>query len=608
MSTPTTARGALLRRAGTLLVAAALVGAPATSAFADPTASPTTSPTADAVPRHPPRRHRRPTATASGDATPTHAARRPPRRRAPATRPRHRAPPRHPPARRHAEPRRARRLGRRRRTAVFGPLPRRPPEQRPGPARGALHRAARWPPAATTTSTPSGDFPDRGNTIDAILALDAAGTGQAAGRRPPPSSPSDLGRLHRLRRPDRDRTPAPSPSCSTSPSPRASTPPPSVGYDLRRQLHGLETAERSLLRRLGATATTPTPSASPSRSSACTAPASRVSADAARLPARPAVRRRRLPALHGRRRVHQRRRRRPGRHARWPSQALIAVGRRSSTAAGDGLDHLDRLAGRSGGVGGGGPSAAGVNANTTGLAGQAFLAGGRTAQARAAVAFLTDPAVRLRPPRRPCAAASPMTRRRSLRPRRPSGADRHPRPGPPLDRRRRSSPSPAPRWSTVTAAGADALAPARATSRCDHDAPTHHARRSSVDPTSTRRADRGRRRVRPVDDRRRGRDRLARPDRHRPAGPGPARPGCSSSSVAVAVWRLDPTPGGARLMRRPAHPSRRAPRRRRRRLGSGSRRARRGGGAGERGGLLGHLRGHRRRRHRRLDQHQVRLG
>ena len=40
MSTPTTARGALLRRAGTLLVAAALVGAPATSAFADPTASP----------------------------------------------------------------------------------------------------------------------------------------------------------------------------------------------------------------------------------------------------------------------------------------------------------------------------------------------------------------------------------------------------------------------------------------------------------------------------------------------------------------------------------------------------------------------------------------
>ena len=39
MSTPTTARGALLRRAGTLLVAAALVGAPATSAFADPTAS-----------------------------------------------------------------------------------------------------------------------------------------------------------------------------------------------------------------------------------------------------------------------------------------------------------------------------------------------------------------------------------------------------------------------------------------------------------------------------------------------------------------------------------------------------------------------------------------
>ena len=64
MSTPTTARGALLRRAGTLLVAAALVGAPATSAFADPTASPTASPTADAGP----------TASASASPTPTATA------------------------------------------------------------------------------------------------------------------------------------------------------------------------------------------------------------------------------------------------------------------------------------------------------------------------------------------------------------------------------------------------------------------------------------------------------------------------------------------------------------------------------------------------------
>ena len=44
MSTPTTARGAVLRRAGTLLLSAALVGAPATRALADTTAEP--SPTA----------------------------------------------------------------------------------------------------------------------------------------------------------------------------------------------------------------------------------------------------------------------------------------------------------------------------------------------------------------------------------------------------------------------------------------------------------------------------------------------------------------------------------------------------------------------------------
>jgi hypothetical protein len=65
MSTPTTPRGALLRRAGTLLVAAALVGAPATSAFADPTtdAGSTASVTASASPS--------PTITGSPTATTT---------------------------------------------------------------------------------------------------------------------------------------------------------------------------------------------------------------------------------------------------------------------------------------------------------------------------------------------------------------------------------------------------------------------------------------------------------------------------------------------------------------------------------------------------------
>lgn len=68
-------------------------------------------------------------------------------------------------------------------------------------------------------------------------------------------------------------------------------------------------------------------------------------------------------------------------------QALIAVGG-APAAAGDGLDYLATRQAASGGVGGGGPTS-GVNANSTGLAGQAFLAGGRTAPARAAVAYLT---------------------------------------------------------------------------------------------------------------------------------------------------------------------------------------------------------------------------
>jgi len=69
-------------------------------------------------------------------------------------------------------------------------------------------------------------------------------------------------------------------------------------------------------------------------------------------------------------------------------QALLAVGGASSEAA-DGLDYLTSRQDSSGGVGGGGPQS-GVNANSTGLAGQAFLAGGRTAQARSAVAYLTN--------------------------------------------------------------------------------------------------------------------------------------------------------------------------------------------------------------------------
>ena len=83
---------------------------------------------------------------------------------------------------------------------------------------------------------------------------------------------------------------------------------------------------------------------------------------------------------------------------------------------------------------------------------------------------------------------------------------------------------------------------------------------------------------------------------------------CSCSSVASRSGFSLAAVGGRTPDAPPRTPVRRAPRRRRRRLGSGHRRARRGGGPGERRRLLGHDRGHRRRRHRQLDQHQVRLG
>ena len=68
-------------------------------------------------------------------------------------------------------------------------------------------------------------------------------------------------------------------------------------------------------------------------------------------------------------------------------QALLAAGGAGDADASRGLDHLAGIQGTDGGVGGAGPTAA-HNANSTGLAGQAFLAGGRSAQARAAQGYL----------------------------------------------------------------------------------------------------------------------------------------------------------------------------------------------------------------------------
>jgi len=68
-------------------------------------------------------------------------------------------------------------------------------------------------------------------------------------------------------------------------------------------------------------------------------------------------------------------------------QALIAIGGTSESAAQEGLDYLAGRQQADGGIGGAGPTAA-TNSNSTGLAGQAFVAGGRTAQARAAQDYI----------------------------------------------------------------------------------------------------------------------------------------------------------------------------------------------------------------------------
>ena len=237
--------------------------------------------------------------------------------------------------------------------------------------------------------------------------------------------------------------PVRSPSCSTSPSPRASTRPPSAASTCSAPCTGLEqpngrfsdvSAVRRLLQHLRAVLR---------RSSACTGPARTVSADA-----RGYLLAQQCPGGGFKLYMDD-----AGCTADADAdpdatamavQALIAVGG-AATEAGDGLDYLTRgrRARPVASVAAVPPQ--GVNANSTGLAGQAFLAGGRTAQARAAVGLPDRPAVRLRLPRVPA-------RRDRLRPGGVRGDTdgrrerRARRPGPPLDRTGDSSRWPAHRW------------------------------------------------------------------------------------------------------------------------------------------------------------------
>jgi hypothetical protein len=388
MSTPTTARGALLRRAGTLLVAAALVGAPATSAFADPTASPTTSPTPDAGPTATASASPTPTATASSDATPTTspAATTSPSPSDPAPSPSASSTSTGPaPSQTTTAPRAGLVTGDR--TSVFGPRAAAGPTTSSDPALIAGHYLEQQLVAGGhhfSVTFDGVDYPDHGVTADAVLALDAAGTGQAEAARATAWLAGDV--VGYIGFGDPTEIGAGSVAKLLNVAVAQGVDPTGFGgFDLLGTLTGLEkpngrfsdvskygdssnTFGQSFaligLHRAGGTVSTNARAYLLNQQCAnggfklymddagCTTDTD-ADPDATAM----AV------------------------------QALIALGGESA-AVGDGLDYLAGMQGASGGVGGGGPTS-GVNANSTGLAGQAFLAGGRTAQARAAVGYLT---------------------------------------------------------------------------------------------------------------------------------------------------------------------------------------------------------------------------
>lgn len=390
MSTPTTARGALLRRAGTLLVAAALVGGPATSAFADPTASPTTSPTASPTADAGPTASATttgspgPTNTTPADPTPaptptdSPSSTTSPSPGDPAPSPSPTTPSSSPSP---STPRLTALLpgGR---TGAVGPDAAAGPATSSDPTLVAAHYLEQQL-VATGFVLQSFGYPDLGLTADAILALDAAGTGQDAAAAATQILVDDPVAYTGFGDPKEVYAGAVAKLLNVAVA--QGIDPGSVGgFDLVSTLTGLEQTNGRFsdvsaygdysntfgqsfaligLERAGE------PVSAEARGyllaqqcpgggfklymddAGCTQDAD-ADPDATAM----AV------------------------------QALVAVGG-AATQVDDALDYLTSIQGASGGVS---SPAQGVNGNSTGLAGQAFLAGGRTARARAAVGYLTD--------------------------------------------------------------------------------------------------------------------------------------------------------------------------------------------------------------------------
>ncbi len=244
------------------------------------------------------------------------------------------------------------------------------------------------------------DYPDHGVTADAVLALAAAGTAQDEAALATAWLADDVVGYIGFGDPKPRSPPARPPSCSTSRSPRASTPPTSVATTSLDDLQAaVGAAERPLLRPVRRYGDLTTNTFGQSFALIGLDRAGEPVSDAARA----YLLAQQCPG--GGFQLYMSDAGCTSDDSADPDatamavQALIAVGG-ASTEAGEGLDYLASRQDAAGGVGGGGPQS-GVNANSTGLAGQAFLAGGRTAQARAARHVPHLPAVRLRLPRRP---------------------------------------------------------------------------------------------------------------------------------------------------------------------------------------------------------------
>jgi hypothetical protein len=372
MSTPTTARGALLRRTGILLLAAALVGAPATSALADTTPEP--SPTASGTATSPPvTTSPSPSVTVSSEATPAPDASVPAPSTSSEPTPSAASTPGSDAPERLSEVSSAR---------VSAALVSEPAGASVPQAAYAADFLARTLAArGHHYDYPGGDWFDGGNTIDAIIAFAATGSGGSEARAALDYLEANLvgGEIDSYDGLDQERYAGPIAKALLGILVAGEDPTDVLGMDLVAELQGLEGGEGrfsdvsqygdnsntigqalALIALLRAGESVSDASIQVLVAQQCADGGFRGTIGDATCTSDPDA-------------------------TAFAAQALLAAG--SATAAGEALDHLAAIQGTDGSI----RSTDGVaNANTTGVAAQAFAAGGRDTELADAQAFLVS--------------------------------------------------------------------------------------------------------------------------------------------------------------------------------------------------------------------------